>query len=145
MAEKVKVSCLACGSTNNYPIEVGGKKVVCGRCKHPLPRPGDVVEAMPEQAYTLIQKSSMPILIDFFSPTCAPCHMMHPIVQELAKRRAGELMVMQVDVSKHAELAAAFGIQGVPTFVIFFKGFERARTSGAMAEADFSLWVASKI
>jgi thioredoxin 2 len=145
VAEKVKVSCLACGRTNNYPLDASGKKVVCGRCKRPLPQPGNVTEAIPEQAYTLIQKSSLPVLIDFFTPTCAPCHMMHPIVQDLAERRAGELMVLQVDVNRHAEMGAAFGIQGVPTYIIFSKGFERARTSGAMPEADFSLWVASKI
>ena len=145
MAEKVKVSCLACGSTNNYPMDVSGKKVICGRCKRPLPRPGSVIEAIPDQAYTLIQKSSLPVLIDFYTPTCAPCHMMHPIVQDLAERRSGELMVLQVDVNRHAEMGASFGIQGVPTFVIFSKGFERARTSGAMSETDFSLWVASKI
>ena len=145
MAEKVKVSCLACGSTNNYPMDVSGKKVICGRCKRPLPRPGSVIEAIPDQAYTLIQKSSLPVLIDFYTPTCAPCHIMHPIVQDLAERRSGELMVLQVDVNRHAEMGASFGIQGVPTFVIFSKGFERARTSGAMSETDFSLWVASKI
>ena len=145
MSDKVKVSCLACGSTNNYPLDSIGKKIVCGRCKRPLPQPGKVVEAIPEQAYTLIQKSSLPLLIDFSSPTCAPCQMMHTIVHELAERRAGELMVLQVDTNKHAELGAAFGVQGVPTFIIFAKGFERARTSGAMSEADFSLWVASKI
>ena len=145
MAERVKVSCPACGGTNNYPMNARGKKVVCGRCKHPLPSPGSVIEALPGQAYTLIQKSTLPVLIDFFTNTCAPCHMMHPIVQELAKRRAGELMVLQIDVNRYTELGAAFGIRSVPTFIVFSKGFERARTSGAMSEADFSLWVASKI
>jgi thioredoxin 2 len=145
LAEKVKVSCLACGSTNNYPMDALGKKVICGKCKYPLFPPGEAIEAIPEQAYTLIQKSSLPVLIDFFSPTCAPCQMMHTIVHDLAKRRAGELMVMQVDTNQHAELGASFGVQAVPTFIIFSKGFERARTSGALSEADFSLWVASKI
>ena len=145
MADKVKVSCLACGSTNNYPMEAIGKKVICGKCKRPLPQPGKVVAAIPEQAYTLIEKSSLPVLFDFFSPACAPCQMMHTIVHELAERRAGELMVLQIDTNRHGELGAAFGVQGVPTYIIFSKGFERARTSGAMSEADFSLWVASKI
>ena len=145
MADKVKVSCVACGSTNHYPMNASGKKVVCGRCKHTLPQPGIVVEAVPEEAHTLIQKSSLPILVDFYSPTCAPCLMMKTIVQELAERRAGELMVVQVDLDKYAELGAAFGVQGVPTYIIFSKGYERARTSGAMPETDFSLWVASKI
>lgn len=145
MANNVKVSCLACGSTNNYPMDAIGKKVICGRCKRPLPQPGNVIESTPEQAYTIIQKSSLPVLLDFFTPTCAPCQMMHPIVLELAERRAGEMMVLQVDMNKHAELGAAFGVQGVPTFIIFSKGFERARTSGAMSETDLSLWVASKV
>ena len=126
-------------------MEAIGKKVICGKCKRPLPQPGKVVEAIPEQAYTLIEKSSLPVLLDFFSPTCAPCQMMHTIVHELAERRAGELMVLQIDTNRHGELGAAFGVQGVPTYIIFSKGFERARTSGAMSEADFSLWVASKI
>ncbi len=126
-------------------MDASGKKVVCGRCKHPLPLPGNVIDASPEQAYMLIQKSSLPVLIDFFSPTCAPCQTMHGIVHDLAERRAGELMVLRVDMSKHAELGAAFGVQGVPTFIIFSRGYERARTSGAIPETDFSLWVASKI
>lgn len=145
MADKVKVSCLACGKTNNYPMDALGKRVICGKCKRPLSQPGKVVEAIPEQVYKLIQNSSIPVLIDFFSPTCAPCLMMHPIVLELAERRAGELMVLQVNTNRYAELGAAFGVQGVPTFIIFSKGFERARNSGAMSETDFSLWVASKI
>ena len=54
-------------------------------------------------------------------------------------------MVLQVDIDKHAELGSSFGVQGVPTFIILHKGFERARSSGGMSEADFSLWVASHI
>jgi thioredoxin 2 len=145
LAEKMKVSCLHCGSTNNYPIDTAGKKVICGRCKSQLPYPGTVVEPTPAQAYTLIQKASLPVLIDFFSPTCVPCRMMHAIVDELAERRAGELMVVRVNTDNHAELGAALGVKGVPTYIILYKGYEKGRTSGAMSETDFSLWVASKI
>lgn len=139
------MSCLHCGATNNFPLDALDKKVVCGRCRSALPVPGRVVEPTPEQTYTLVQRASLPILIDFFSPTCVPCQMMHTIVDELAERRAGELMVLRINVNDHGELGAAFGVQGVPTFVILKKGYEVARSSGAMPEADFSLWVASKI
>jgi thioredoxin 2 len=70
--------------------------------------------------------------------------MMHPLVERLAKRRAGELMVVRVNTDRSRELAAGFGIKAVPTFVVLFKGTERGRTSGAMGETDFSLWVASR-
>jgi len=73
-----------------------------------------------------------------------PCHRMTSIVESLAKRRAGDIMVLKVNVDEAGELASAFKIQAVPTFVVIKKGFEVGRTSGAMSEADFSLWVASK-
>ena len=70
---------------------------------------------------------------------------MHPIVERLAKRRAGEIMVVRLNVDRLPELGARFGIQGVPTFIVFSQGGERGRVSGAMPEADLSLWVASRI
>ena len=143
MPEKVRVSCLDCGATNNFPIELKGKRVVCGRCKNALPLPGQVLEPPLKQVVSLIQNARLSILIDFYSPTCAPCHMMHPVVENLTKRRAGEIMTIRVNIDSYPHLAARFGIKGVPTFVIISNGSERGRTTGAMPEMDFSLWVAS--
>jgi len=145
LSGKAKISCLRCGSTNNYPLDAKGKKVVCGRCRSPLPAPGEVLELSSEQLTNLIQNSKLPLLIDFYSPTCAPCHMMHPVVEGLAKRRVGEIMTIRLNVDESPEFAANFGIQSVPTFIIFYRGYERGRSIGAMSETDFSLWVASKI
>lgn len=144
MVEKVKISCPNCGATNNFPLDSAGKTVVCGRCRTPLPVPGTVLELPEQAAATLIQRSGLPVLVDFYSPTCGPCLMMHPLVERLAKRRAGELMVVKVNTDNSPGLASSFGIQAVPTFVILSKGTERGRTSGAMNETDFSLWVASR-
>ena len=143
MAEKVKVSCQNCGTTNFYPVGTQGKSVVCGKCREILPEPGKVVAPSPSQAFNLIHRSVLPVLVDFYSPTCMPCQVMHPVVERLAMRRAGELMVMRVNVADHPELSAAFGIQGVPTFIILHKGNERGRTTGAVDETHFALWVAS--
>jgi thioredoxin 2 len=70
--------------------------------------------------------------------------MMHPVLERLAKRRAGEIAAVRINVERDPELAQRFGVQAVPTFVIIAKGLERARASGAMNEEDFSLWVASQ-
>jgi len=144
MAEKARVICLHCGAINNFPLDAPGKTVVCGRCRNPLPVPGAVLELQEQVAATLIQRSGLPVLVDFFSPTCGPCLMMHPLVERLAKRRAGELMVIKVNTDNSPGLAARFGIKAVPTFVVISKGTERGRISGAMGEIDFSLWVASR-
>ena len=144
MAEKARVICLHCGAINNFPLDAPGKTVVCGRCRNPLPVPGAVLELQEQVAVTLIQRSGLPVLVDFFSPTCGPCLMMHPLVERLAKRRAGELIVIKVNTDNSPGLAARFGIKAVPTFVVISKGTERGRISGAMGEIDFSLWVASR-
>lgn len=145
MGEKKKISCLYCGATNNFPSDSSGKKVLCGKCRNPLPVPGEIVEPEENQIQVLFQKSRLPLLIDFYSPSCAPCFMMNPILEGLAKRRAGELMVVKVNVDNHPSLAANFGIQSVPTFIIINKGNVRDMVTGAMPEADFSLWVASRV
>jgi len=51
-------------------------------------------------------------------------------------------MVIKVDVDKYPELAAGFGIQAVPTLIVFHRNTERGRTSGVMPETDLALWVA---
>ncbi len=142
--EKVKTSCARCGATNNYPVRAGNKKVVCGRCKTPLPLPGTVLEPGLEQASSLFRNSSLPVLVDFYSTTCAPCRIMHPILERLARRRAGEVAVVRIDVDRQPQLAQGFGITSVPTFVIIHKNVERGRTIGAVSEEDFALWVASQ-
>jgi thioredoxin 2 len=143
MSEKIKVSCLGCGGTNQIPEEAVGKKAVCGRCKTPLPIPGRVLEPTEDQLAVLIQRAALPVLIDFYSETCAPCRMMHPILESLAQRRAGNLTVVRVDTAAFPDVAGAFRVQAVPTFVVMRRGNEAGRTMGAMSETDFSLWAAS--
>ncbi len=142
--DKVKVSCGNCGTTNNFPIAARGKTVRCGRCKSPLPEPGQILEPGEEGIMALFHNSTLPVLADFFSQTCGPCHMMHPILERLAVRRAGEIAVIRIDVELHPELAREFGVKGVPTFVIVHKGAERGRSVGATDESSFALWAASR-
>ena len=141
---KFKVSCLECGATNLFPESALGKTVRCGRCTSGLPAPGAVLEPTPRQIAVLVREASLPLLVDFYSHTCMPCRMMEPVVANLARRRRGDLMVVKVNTDENRELAASFRIQAVPTFMVFRKGYEVGRTQGAMAETDFSLWVASK-
>jgi len=141
--DKVRVVCLNCGSVNAFPSAAEGKKIVCGRCQSPLPRPGEVLEPNEAGLQAVLANKSLPVVVDFYSTTCAPCHLMHPLVARLAHRRQGELLVVKANVEAHPGLASQLQIRAVPTFVVFSRGYEMGRTSGAMSEADFSLWVAT--
>jgi thioredoxin 2 len=141
--DKIKVFCPNCGSVNAFPLAAEDKKVLCGRCKSRLPKPGEVLEPDPAGLQNALANGSLPVLVDFYSTSCAPCHLMHPIVERLARRHRGELLVVKANVEAHSGLASQLQIQAVPTFVVFSKGYEMGRTSGAMSETDFSLWVAN--
>ncbi len=145
MSEKHKVSCLNCGTTNNFPAAALGKTVVCGRCKQPLIPPGRVIEPLPGQAHTLYQNSTLPVLTEFYSSSCGHCARMEPVLERLAERRKGEIMIIKISLDRSPEMGASFGIQGVPTFIVIQKGHERGRISGAMGEMDFALWLANLV
>ncbi len=58
-----------------------------------------------------------PCLIDFYADWCAPCRITSPILEELAKEYHGKINIYKIDTDKEQELAAVFGIQGIPSFL----------------------------
>ncbi|MBN2348567.1 MAG: thiol reductase thioredoxin [Bacteroidales bacterium] len=62
-------------------------------------------------------RGELPCVIDFYADWCAPCRMTSPILEELAAEYAGKINVYKIDVQKEQELAAVFGIQGIPAFL----------------------------
>lgn len=77
-----------------------------------------------------IQKSEVPVLVDFYADWCVPCKSMSPIIEEVAKEMAGRLVVGKVDVDNNMNTAGKFGIMGIPTFILFKQGKEIYRSSG---------------
>lgn len=70
---------------------------------------------------TLIQ-SSQPVLVDFYADWCGPCKAMEPVVKEVAKAVQGNARVVKVNIDKNEKTAQQYGVQAVPTFMIFKNG-----------------------
>lgn len=67
-------------------------------------------------------QSPKPILVDFWAEWCGPCKMLTPILDELATEYDGRVRVGKVNVDEHQELAGQYGVQNIPTLLIFDKG-----------------------
>ncbi|MCB1201871.1 MAG: thioredoxin [Leptospiraceae bacterium] len=79
-----------------------------------------------------IQNSDLPVLVDFYADWCGPCKMLKPILEEVAKDWSGKAKVIKVDTDAQQHLAMKYGIQGIPTLILFKHGKEVHRTSGVL-------------
>lgn len=76
------------------------------------------------------------VLVDFFATWCQPCQAMHPVLEQLKATVGDRLRIIKVDVDRHSDIAAQYGIRSVPTLMLFRDGEELYRESGAMSKAD---------
>lgn len=75
--------------------------------------------------------SDLPVLVDFGAAWCPPCRVIEPLLERLAKERAGTARVVQVDADASAGVAARYKVRALPTVIVFVGGKEHKRHTGA--------------
>lgn len=80
----------------------------------------------------LVRTNPLPILVDFWAEWCGPCKVIAPTIKQIASDFKGRLTVVKVNVDDKPQLAAQYGIQGIPTLILFDKGQITWRISGAL-------------
>ncbi|UPU42921.1 MULTISPECIES: thioredoxin [Rhodococcus] len=132
-----KVKCPNCGKTNNIPA-AGEGKPRCGNCHEPLPwiaaaGDGDFAE--------IVEKSSVPVLVDLWATWCGPCRMVSPALEQLAREHAGQIKLVKVDVDAAPRTAERFTVRAVPTLLVMDRGEVLARQSGAAPVPQLRTWL----
>lgn len=81
-----------------------------------------------------VLESSVPVLVDFWAPWCMPCRMLAPIIVKLAEENRDKLKVCKLNTDENQNISAQYGIQGIPTLIVFKEGKEVDRTVGVMSK-----------
>ena len=83
-----------------------------------------------------VTQSNLPVLVDFWASWCGPCKMLSPVVDELAGQYAGKVKFGKVNVDEQPGLAAAYGVQSIPTLILFQNGKAVNKSVGVVPKAS---------
>ena len=84
-----------------------------------------------------VYEGSLPCIIDFYADWCGPCKKVEPILKELAKDYKGKVLIYKINTDKERELAAAFGIRSIPTYLFIPAKGDPQSASGALPRETF--------
>ena len=130
-SRKASVRCPFCATLNRVDLTRIEDRPRCGQCGRPilLDRPITVTDADLDR---VVSDAEVPVLVDFYADWCGPCKTMAPLLDDLARERAGEVLVTKLDTERNSGMTERFGIRGIPTLILFWKGRELARETGAV-------------
>ena len=134
--------CPFCLTLNRIDVSRAEDRPRCGKCERPmlLDRPVKVTD---EDFSRLIDNSEVPVLVDFYADWCGPCKIIAPVLDDLARRRSGEMLVAKLDTDANPRTSERFGIRGIPTVILFSGGTESGRLTGAVPADQIETLVAS--
>jgi len=99
---------------------------------------GNVLEITDNNFWSEVGGSSVPVLLDFWAAWCAPCRMLAPTVEAIAKDYEGKAKVGKLNVDENNEISAKYGIKGIPTLILFKNGVEQERVVGATTKDNIA-------
>jgi thioredoxin len=134
------VPCPFCGTLNRVVLGRLEDRPKCAECHKPilLDRPVHVTE---NQLSKVINGTTVPVLVDFYADWCGPCKMMAPVLDELARDRAGDLLVVKVDSDQNPVSPQHYGVRGIPTLIVLKDGQEVARQVGAASKGHVAAMI----
>jgi thioredoxin 1 len=78
-----------------------------------------------------VLSSDTPVLVDFWAEWCVPCHMVSPVVEEIAQEKGEHLKLAKLNIDDNPEMTRKFGVMSIPSLILFKEGQEVARVVGA--------------
>ncbi|ERS91748.1 MULTISPECIES: thioredoxin TrxC [unclassified Halomonas] len=140
MSEALTLGCPHCHAVNRVNRARLSDGPTCGKCKRPL-FTGEPVALTAANFRALVERSELPVVVDFWAGWCGPCKMMAPIFAEAARELEPRMRFAKLDTEAEQALAGRFGIRSIPTLIVFKGGREVARQAGAMQGSQLRQWL----
>lgn len=138
----MELACPQCLSVNRVPEPRLADNPKCGKCSAAL-LPGKPIDLTAANFDKFIQKSGLPVVVDFWADWCGPCKMMAPVFQQLAAELNTQMRFAKVETEAHPQISMSRHIRSIPTLILFMNGVETARTAGAMDVVALRRWLGS--
>jgi len=125
--------CSSCGQINRVDIEKleEGLQPKCGNCRTPLVIGDNGPVAVSDSTFSeIVERSDLPVLVDFWAPWCGPCHALSPTIEQMASDLSGRALIAKLNTDENPRTASRFRIQGIPTLILFQNGREVDRMVG---------------
>lgn len=132
------IPCPSCGTKNRIPAGKQHLSPKCGKCGNHLPvrELAVPVELNDSEFQSFISGASLPVMVDFYSPTCGPCHAIAPLIGQLVKDYLGKVIIVKLDTSTNPGTAMHYQIRGVPSLLFFQNGQVVDQIVGAPPESQ---------
>jgi len=136
----INVVCPHCFKVNRIPKKDSYTKANCGYCKKSL-LDGTPVSVDADKLGIFLANSDVPIVVDFWAPWCGPCLQMAPSFEEVALAMPLKAQFLKVNTEEQQVLGGQYGIQSIPTLIVFKNTKEVDRVSGALSTSRLQNWV----
>lgn len=140
MSDSFHIVCPHCDAVNRVPAPRLDDEPVCGKCTKQL-FTGHPVDLSSQRFLKHIERSDIPVLVDFWAPWCGPCRTMAPFYEQAAQRLEPQYRVVKVNTEDAQDIGARYNIRSIPTLALFRNGREIARQPGAMDTNSILGWV----
>jgi thioredoxin 2 len=131
------VVCANCGTKNRVPAVANGVPR-CGKCHQPLRW---IVNGSDADFASVVEASTVPVLVDMWAPWCGPCRMVSPVLEQLAGEFAGRLKLVKINADEAPGLSQRFNVMAIPTLILLRGGEVIATQVGAAPAAALRSWV----